>query len=657
MSVFHNNILAGASGGSDDPLYVDDLFSIDAWHGNGSTRSINNGIDLDGEGGMVWFANRFYNNNKPIYDTERGVNKFLKGDNGDAEVTSITNGLTSFNSNGFTIGSNGYVNGSSYKYASWTFRKAPKFFTIVTYSGNSFAQTVNHDLGSTPGMILIKEINADSSGNWLAYHRSVGATKFVYWSFGGAIADVFDFMRDTEPTSTQFTLGDNSNCNISGKNYVAYLFAHDEAEFGENSDESIIKCGSYTGNGSSQEINIGFEPQFFMWRGGERPGAGSSTDPFHVADDLRGFVGRHGDVRSISAGGGPEQNYGGTMTRTPNGIFLHDGDSKINQSNRQYLYVAIRRPNKPFAESGTDVFAVNRETEARTNSGWSSLSGFKTDMILHHFANVNTNWNLVPRLTNRMLCTHRTDVEQSVDYFDFATMNGVLNGTLDLGTQSTQIHTDYHFKRAKGFFDMCLYIGNGSNNHSISHSLGATPEMIICKSRSSSLGWSVWHKDNGNGSAGGKSLRLNETIGASNHGHFQNNGGATSTHFGVGPYGFTNGSGVKYIAFLFATLSGISKVGSYTGTGSTLNVDCGFSAGARFVVIKRIDQDGQDWFVYDSASGIVSGNDPYHLLNSSNMQVTNTDYIDPLNSGFTITSSAPADLNDNGATYIFLAIA
>jgi hypothetical protein len=647
--------LAAAGAASAEPVYVDDVFSIDVWDGNSSTRSINNGIDLSGEGGMVWFMNRFYGNNKPIYDTARGVNKFLKGDNGDPEVTSVTNGLTAFNSNGFTLGSNPYVNGNSYEYASWTFRKAPKFFDIVTYSGNSYNQTINHNLGSVPGMILIKEINADGSGYWLAYHRSVGATKSIYWSFGGAVNDVFDFMRDTEPTSTQFTLGDGNNVNQSGKNYVAYLFAHDEAEFGEDSDESIIKCGSYTGNGSSQEINIGFEPQFFMWRDGERPGSGSGTNPFHVADDVRGFAGRHGDIRSISAGSGTEQNYGGTMTRTPNGIFLHDGDSKINQNNRQYFYVAIRRPHKPFVETASDVFAVNRETESRSST-WTSLSGFKTDMIWNHTADQNTNWNVSQRLTNGILSTHRTDTEQNSDYFGLDTMNGVKNGSLSLNSQ-TRTHVDYHFKRAKGFFDMCLYTGNGNNNHNISHSLGVTPEMIMVKARDGSLGWSVWHKDNGNGSAGGKSVRLNETIGASNHGHFQNNGGATSTHFGLNSYGFTNGTNVKYVAFLFATLSGISKVGSYTGTGNNINVDCGFTAGARFVIIKRIDQDGQDWFVYDSASGIVSGNDPYHLLNSSNMQVTNTDYIDPLNSGFTITSSAPADLNSANATYIFYAIA
>ncbi|MBG7617692.1 MAG: hypothetical protein IZT57_04915, partial [Chloroflexi bacterium] len=110
------------------------------------------------------------------------------------------------------------------------------------------------------------------------------------------------------------------------------------------------------------------------------------------------------------------------------------------------------------------------------------------------------------------------------------------------------------------------------------------------------------------------------------------------------------------IAYLFASLAGVSKVGSYTGTGSDLNVDCGFSAGARFILIKRTDSSG-DWYVWDSVRGITAGNDPYLLLNSTAAEVTNTDYIDPLSSGFTVTSSASSTVNVSSGTYIFLAIA
>jgi hypothetical protein len=138
--------------------------------------------------------------------------------------------------------------------------------------------------------------------------------------------------------------------------------------------------------------------------------------------------------------------------------------------------------------------------------------------------------------------------------------------------------------------------------------------------------------------------------------NFWNSTAPTATQFTVATDNAVNGSTKTYIAYLFATLDGISKVGTYSGTGYAVNVDCGFTAGARFVLIKRTDSNA-DWYVWDSTRGIVSGNDPYWLLNSSAVQVTNTDYIDPLNAGFTVTSSAPAALNTSGGTYLFLAIA
>jgi len=136
---------------------------------------------------------------------------------------------------------------------------------------------------------------------------------------------------------------------------------------------------------------------------------------------------------------------------------------------------------------------------------------------------------------------------------------------------------------------------------------------------------------------------------------FFNSTEPTSTQFTIGPT--WSATGKNYIAYLFATLDGISKVGTYSGTGNNVDVDCGFSAGARFVLIKRTDSSGGNWFVWDTARGIVSGNDPYLELNTSDAEVTNTDYIDPLNSGFTVTSSAPAEINASGGTYLFLAIA
>ena len=208
------------------------------------------------------------------------------------------------------------------------------------------------------------------------------------------------------------------------------------------------------------------------------------------------------------------------------------------------------------------------------------------------------------------------------------------------------------FKRAPGFMDVVAYDGTGANaTHS--HNLNAVPELIITKSRSQA-GEHWWVYSSATGA--GKALKLNSTGAEDSWTGFWNNTAPTSSVFSTTGYDGNNGSGKTYIAYLFATLPGISKVGSYTGTGNAINVDCGFTSGARFIMIKRTDNTG-GWYVWDTAQGVVSGNDPYILLNDTSAQVTNTDYVDPLNAGFTVTSSAPAALNTSGGTYIFLAIA
>ena len=201
---------------------------------------------------------------------------------------------------------------------------------------------------------------------------------------------------------------------------------------------------------------------------------------------------------------------------------------------------------------------------------------------------------------------------------------------------------------------MVAYTGT-SSARTIPHNLGVVPEFIIVKNRDSNDNWICYHSGN-TAAPATEVIKLNETDGTSDYDAAWNDTSPTSSVFTVGSYSATNNTGQDLIAYLFATLAGVSKVGSYTGTGSNVNVDCGFSAGARFILIKRSDSTG-DWYVWDSERGIVAGNDPYLLLNSTAAEVTSTDYIDPLSSGFTVTSSAPAALNASGGNYIFLAIA
>ena len=200
----------------------------------------------------------------------------------------------------------------------------------------------------------------------------------------------------------------------------------------------------------------------------------------------------------------------------------------------------------------------------------------------------------------------------------------------------------------------------------MNHNLGVKPELIISKAtNNSSPNWAAITPSISD-VAGGSGTDFSQFyFNLTNAGYDRNYSSefwltqdVTSTQItyagnSSGGNADVNYTGYIYINFLFASLDGISKVGTYSGTGNDLNVT-GLGAAARFVLIKRTDNTG-DWYVFDSTRGIVAGNDPYFFMNSSAVQVTNTDYIDPHSSGFTITSSAPDALNASGGKYLYLA--
>ena len=255
----------------------------------------------------------------------------------------------------------------------------------------------------------------------------------------------------------------------------------------------------------------------------------------------------------------------------------------------------------------------------------------------------------------RWLTTNNTAAEDtSTTGLYYNMQNSSFNVAGNGADPGSSFNLSYFFRRAPGFFDVVAYTGTGSAT-TVSHNLGVTPELMIVKRRdsTSSVGWISYVASLGNQARIQLNLSDAATTGSTT---IWNSTSPTGSVFTVGAATDINGSGGTYIAYLFASCPGVSKVGSYTGTGTTLQINCGFTAGARFVMIKRTDDTG-DWYVWDTARGIVSGNDPYLLLNSTAAEVTGTDYIDPLSSGFEISSSAPAAINASGGSFIFLAVA
>jgi hypothetical protein len=215
------------------------------------------------------------------------------------------------------------------------------------------------------------------------------------------------------------------------------------------------------------------------------------------------------------------------------------------------------------------------------------------------------------------------------------------------------------WKRAPGFCDVVAYTGTGATPTVINHNLSATPEMMWIKSRTSNENWMVYHSALGNT----KGLILNSPTNALTLSTW-NNTSPNETTFTLGGGG-NNGSmsGQDYIAYLFATLPGISKVGSYTGDG-TINgsklIDCGFSNGPALVIIKIYEgEDANHWHIFDTTRGLVAGNDSLLYLNRTVAAISSNDYIDPHNSGFIVGAASNTKNNTNvlGSKYIFYAIA
>ncbi|MDA7611374.1 hypothetical protein N8591_01500 [bacterium] len=639
------------------PLNVEEVFSTYLYTGNASTQTITNGIDLSGEGGLVWVKGRSGTAGSSAWGGDIAHNLFDSSAPQKAMNSALTNARTNFGaagvnftSTGFTVGYNGFndLNYSTFPYVSWSFRKAPKFFDVVTYTGDGVAgRTVSHNLGSVPGCIIVKCTN--NTTNWMVYHRGLDVTspedKYIRLNMTNALSDSDIAWNDTAPTSTDFTLGSHTLVNGSGKTYVAYLFAHNDGDgdFGPDGDADIIKCGSYQsdGNGSEISVDLGFEPQFVMAK------AVSTTGNWHVQDSMRGMAVGSSNNPYLQWNTSDSESADGTaggIVPTSNGFRVGVmGDINIFNAVQTYIYIAIRRGTK-VPESGTEVFGISYAQNV-------NAVPFPVDFMLNKiYGGGNTYARDRLRGGTKYLLTETTNADLTGSDIGFDDMTG---NTAVWGTS----FINYNWKRAPKYMDVVAYTGDGTTARAISHNLGVPPQLMIHKRRNATNDWYVPDFINS------KILLLNTNAAAYDTSILANyygsgngsSGGASSvvipdaSTFTVTPNINVNGSGDTYVVYLFATLAGISKVGSVTHSGTT-NVDCGFTSGARFVLLKRTDATG-DWYVWDSERGIVSGNDPYFLLNTTAAQVTSTDYIDPLSSGFTITSSFTA------GDYIFYAIA
>ena len=621
-------------GNANPSAFIENLFQTWLYTGTGAAQTITNGVDLSTNGGMVWFKDRTVANSNRLFDTVRGTSSVLTSNSTGAAFSS-SNMLTAFNTTGFSVGTDtsGGVNDNGDSFASWTFRKQPKFFDVVTWTGNGTTQDIAHSLGSAPGCIIAKRTN--NTGSWRVYHRSV-STQY------GNLNSTIEFQTisaeyvwgnnttTVAPTSTVFTVGNDAGLNASGDTYVAYLYAHNAGGFGLTGTDNVISCGQCT---AGTFENLGYEPQWILLKNPNSSGSG-----WKIYDNMRG-----GGFANYVNQNALEPNT--SSAESANGQFSVSATGFTFEANA--IYIAIRRGPMKVPTSGTSVFNVQSAT-----AGTSHLVGFPPDLVLNKDQTSGAypfNWGTRLQGNDKRLQSATTNGELTgTGYWKFDDKTNYFTNTV------TASGYDWSFQRAPSFFDEVCYTGTGSATTQ-THNLGVAPELMIVKVRGSTgINWSCYHYALGNTQV----ISLNEDIQAYTSTQW-NNTTPTASVFSVGTQDNVNGSAKTYVAYLFATCAGVSKVGSYTGTGTTQQVNCGFTGGARFVLIKRTDEvaSGNPWYVWDSARGIVAGNDPYLLLNSTAAEVTSTDYVDTYSAGFEISSTAPSAINASGGTFIFLAIA
>jgi hypothetical protein len=271
-------------------------FAASTYTANASTQTINNGTNnpagITFQPDWVWTKSRTGAYSHQVFDVLRGVNAYMGTNQTAAEIVGTAQ-LTSFNSNGFTLGSNensNYTNG--YAAVGWQWKAggtgvtntagsitstvsagATQGFSVVTYTGTGANATVGHGLGVAPRMVIVKNRSAGST-NWCVYHVSVGNQYATLLNSTSTPFSNSNYWNNTTPTSTVFSLGNGTDTNGNTNNFVAYCFA---------AVAGYSAFGSYTGNGSSDGtfVYTGFRPRYVMIKNT------SSSSDWYIIDTSR----------------------------------------------------------------------------------------------------------------------------------------------------------------------------------------------------------------------------------------------------------------------------------------------------------------------------------------------------------------------------------
>jgi len=328
-----------------------DYFNTKLYAGNSSSGHSITGVGFQPD--WTWIKERDASNHHILVDAVRGATKYILANDTQAEVTS-SNYVSSFNSDGFTVGSDAGVNRGSMVAWNWkagtgqgssntdgsintayTSVNTTAGFSISSYTGTGNVATVGHGLGVKPDFVIIKELS--NANSWFVYHQSLGATHYLYLNDTDASAANSNFFQNTEPTSTLCTIGTDNVVNRSSSSYIMYAFAE---------VQGFSKMGSYTGNGSTDGtfIYTGFKPAFVMSKCTSHAG-----EDWNINDDKRpGYNVIQNALLPNSDAAEVTASFQAIDTLS-NGFKWRGTNDRVNASGKSYIYMAFA--DSPFVGS------------------------------------------------------------------------------------------------------------------------------------------------------------------------------------------------------------------------------------------------------------------------------------------------------------------
>jgi hypothetical protein len=640
---------------------------------------------------MVWIKDRTLGYSHSLQDTVRGpgTSTSLYPDLTSAEGTYGAYGqISAFNTNGFTVASGGHsqygyaqVNESGKNYVAWCFNAGSESsasntdgtitstvkantdagFSIVNFTSSfNVTQTAGHGLSSTPEMIIIKHVN--NSSNWYVWTKDLTS--------GNSLA-----LNSTrgENTDLAFTVNSSNfttNWSNTSYEYIAYCF---------HSVPDYQKIGTYTSAyPNTTHVETGFEPAFVLIKSHNQP------RNWCIHDNKRKVT--NTDQRQLYANlANSEADIDDQIEFTSNGFLIRGGSNDLDGgSSYSYIYLAIAADPDTTTPTVTDSFDVVTYTG---NGGTQSIeTDFKPDLVwiknrdyssgINHFLSDSVRGGqqrLSSSSTNAQVdLSPYGDGIMSFDSNGFTIaddlngdngINGQVGGTYgssyvawcwkagdhddnlpQINTEGT-IESTVSVNDAAGF-SIVKYVGNATDNATVGTGLSSAAELVIVKDLDNANYWVVGGSVVGNG----KTLYLNDTSASLTRDRVKS---VQSNTFTLGSHFESNGNNVNFIAYCWYSVTGHSKIGSYTGATGSVSVTTGFQP--RFLLIKKTNTSTNgDWSIFDSTRDTSSNNfqlfpnQNYAEIQRSNLVTYNSD-------GFTINNNTVHQLNNSGDTYIYMA--